>query len=167
MKCPKCGKEIANDSNFCEYCGEQMGKSEYRVHVKWLLYVAMLFTCILNYFIVEVQTYEAGIVGFCLMIIQLCIFIPASVLCYKKRIAYPVLILALFLLIANVSIFIDASMFDGFIHWDDGYKTHAKIYGDASHLSCWFILINPITILLYIAYEYYSLRKCRNHNIKS
>ena len=24
MKCPKCGKEIANDSNFCEYCGERI-----------------------------------------------------------------------------------------------------------------------------------------------
>ena len=24
MKCPKCGKEIANDSNFCEFCGERI-----------------------------------------------------------------------------------------------------------------------------------------------
>lgn len=24
MKCPKCGKEIANDSKFCEYCGEKL-----------------------------------------------------------------------------------------------------------------------------------------------
>ena len=24
MKCPKCGKEIANDSQFCEYCGNKI-----------------------------------------------------------------------------------------------------------------------------------------------
>lgn len=24
MKCPKCGKEIANDSNFCDYCGVRL-----------------------------------------------------------------------------------------------------------------------------------------------
>lgn len=27
MKCPKCGKEIANDSNFCEFCGSPVGKN--------------------------------------------------------------------------------------------------------------------------------------------
>lgn len=27
MKCPKCGKEIADDSNFCEYCGERTGNT--------------------------------------------------------------------------------------------------------------------------------------------
>ncbi len=164
MRCSKCGKEIANDSLFCEYCGEQMGKPEYKVHVKWLLYVAMLFTCVLNYFIMEVQTYEADIVGFCLMIIQLCVFVPASVLCYKKRIDYPVFILALWLLIANVSIFIDASMFDGYIHWDDGTKAHADHYGDGSHNSSLFIITNPIILLLYLVYELYSSKKCHNQN---
>lgn len=24
MKCPKCGKEVANDSNFCEFCGAKV-----------------------------------------------------------------------------------------------------------------------------------------------
>lgn len=28
MKCPRCGKEIANDSVFCEYCGERISRSE-------------------------------------------------------------------------------------------------------------------------------------------
>ena len=27
MKCSKCGKEIANDSNFCEYCGTKIQKN--------------------------------------------------------------------------------------------------------------------------------------------
>lgn len=28
MKCPKCGKEIANDSQFCEYCGAAITKQK-------------------------------------------------------------------------------------------------------------------------------------------
>lgn len=28
MKCSKCGKEIANDSNFCEFCGERITSSK-------------------------------------------------------------------------------------------------------------------------------------------
>lgn len=28
MKCSKCGKEIANDSNFCEYCGVRVVRNE-------------------------------------------------------------------------------------------------------------------------------------------
>ena len=28
MKCPSCGKEIAEDSNFCEYCGESVATRE-------------------------------------------------------------------------------------------------------------------------------------------
>ena len=46
MKCSKCGKEIANDSKFCEHCGAQVKVSvwEYgKSHAKAL----MLFICVL------------------------------------------------------------------------------------------------------------------------
>ena len=37
MKCSKCYSEIANDSNFCEYCGMKT-KNEYKnVDVRWAL----------------------------------------------------------------------------------------------------------------------------------
>ena len=35
MKCPKCGKEIANDSNFCEYCGSSVSNN-HRKKTIWI-----------------------------------------------------------------------------------------------------------------------------------
>ena len=57
MKCPKCGKEIANDSNFCEFCGtkvKQQGiqlwsrcstwqKVTITLLVLWSLYCSVVF----------------------------------------------------------------------------------------------------------------------------
>ena len=46
MKCPNCGREIANDSVFCEYCGatlkENASNNEKQVNVRWALLPAML-----------------------------------------------------------------------------------------------------------------------------
>ena len=39
MKCSKCGKEIANDSNFCEYCGTKVGNNKKRKTIKIALIV--------------------------------------------------------------------------------------------------------------------------------
>lgn len=49
MKCPKCGKEIANDSLFCEYCGTKTGNDERRikkVDIRWCLLPAMIIATI-------------------------------------------------------------------------------------------------------------------------
>lgn len=39
MRCPNCGKEIANDSVFCEYCGTQINRADAshkeKSKVKW------------------------------------------------------------------------------------------------------------------------------------
>jgi hypothetical protein len=47
MKCPKCGEEIANDSNFCEFCGERITTSVWQYcksHGKTLFVIfALLF----------------------------------------------------------------------------------------------------------------------------
>ena len=40
MKCPKCGKEIANDSVFCEYCGNPIRKSHKKVI--WITFITIL-----------------------------------------------------------------------------------------------------------------------------
>ena len=53
MKCPKCGKEISNDSQFCEYCGTQLGSAKNvagrgTVHVRWFLFVTTLLLCCMN-----------------------------------------------------------------------------------------------------------------------
>ena len=45
MKCPKCGEEIANDSNFCEYCGERITSSvqqHFKSHSKILYAICAL-----------------------------------------------------------------------------------------------------------------------------
>ena len=40
MKCSKCGKEIAPDSNFCEYCGNPVKKSYKKII--WITFITML-----------------------------------------------------------------------------------------------------------------------------
>ena len=37
MKCPKCGKEIANDSQFCEFCGTQVIHSKKNTKIVWVI----------------------------------------------------------------------------------------------------------------------------------
>ena len=46
MKCSKCGKEIANDSNFCEYCGTKVHKIISRKTVWWVLSVIIILSVI-------------------------------------------------------------------------------------------------------------------------
>lgn len=53
MKCPICGKEIADDSQFCEFCGTQLGSAKNvagrgTVHVRWFLFVTTLLLCCMN-----------------------------------------------------------------------------------------------------------------------
>lgn len=44
MKCSKCGKEIANDSNFCEFCGAQVCKrTSSNAFGGFLIVMALLF----------------------------------------------------------------------------------------------------------------------------
>lgn len=43
MKCPKCGNEIADDSNFCEFCGTQILKVNSKlVDIRWCLLLVMI-----------------------------------------------------------------------------------------------------------------------------
>jgi uncharacterized membrane protein YvbJ len=44
MKCPNCGKEIANDSLFCEFCGTKVTKEKANKKKKWGVVLAL---CIL------------------------------------------------------------------------------------------------------------------------
>ena len=43
MKCSKCGKEIANDSNFCEYCGTKVGNNTKKKTINIALIVLSVF----------------------------------------------------------------------------------------------------------------------------
>ena len=44
MKCSNCGKEIANDSLFCEYCGAKIQKS--RKKTLWIMLSACFIVCL-------------------------------------------------------------------------------------------------------------------------
>lgn len=49
MKCSNCGKEIANDSMFCEYCGTKTRNDEQRIKkadIRWSLLPAMIIATI-------------------------------------------------------------------------------------------------------------------------
>lgn len=41
MKCPNCGKEIANESKFCEYCGKPIEKKR-NTQSLWMVFIVLL-----------------------------------------------------------------------------------------------------------------------------
>ena len=47
MKCPKCSKEIANDSNFCEYCGAKVIVAKAK-KTRWILFTVILSLCVIG-----------------------------------------------------------------------------------------------------------------------
>ena len=54
MKCPKCGEEIANDSNYCEFCGVRVRKAKRnKTYVGVLAIIATLVIIVLLAFIWE------------------------------------------------------------------------------------------------------------------
>lgn len=61
MKCPKCGKEIANDSMFCEYCGIKIAHKEIKFEARrlkrlwpWSLVLAIPLAVVLTmYFYID------------------------------------------------------------------------------------------------------------------
>ena len=58
MKCSKCGKEIANDSVFCEYCGTKTRNDEQpikTIDIRWALLPAMLIASIAAASILRMQ----------------------------------------------------------------------------------------------------------------
>ena len=158
MKCKHCGEEITDDSKFCEFCGTSIESTnnktilqECKVNIQWLLYVAMLFTCMLNYFMMEIQAYEANILATGLIFVQLCIFIPSLVLCLKKKIFPSMLILSLFLLLGNLMILIETS-------WMVCGGGEAYGYQDPV-IALIVIAIAPIILFLYLPYMIYKLKK--------
>ena len=55
MKCPKCGKEIAKDSLFCEYCGTQVKKNR-----KPLFIAIAILACLLIFGGIGLTMYNKG-----------------------------------------------------------------------------------------------------------
>lgn len=66
MKCPNCGKEIADDSVFCEFCGTKLSTSENpkRKKVKWLPFFMGGLCVIVGIVIVAIISSDAGKVSY-------------------------------------------------------------------------------------------------------
>lgn len=48
MKCPNCGKEIANDSQFCEYCGTKLVKPRKSFKGLWITLIVLFLIAIVG-----------------------------------------------------------------------------------------------------------------------
>ena len=57
MRCPKCGKEIANDSVFCEFCGERVTNTSLgeKSYIKAVIVgiCALIFAIIIGFYILN------------------------------------------------------------------------------------------------------------------
>lgn len=163
MKCPNCGEEIANESVFCEFCGTQIVKAITssaccKVDVKWLLYVAMLFIYGFNYSISWTPCNFLSHAVFFPLLVQLSIFLFASFLRYKKRIATLVLISSLFMLIVNfLFLYFIGALFDGTL-FDDTFDSFVR---PIDFFYVRFLHISPLILLLCMMYEFYSYKKAR------
>lgn len=90
MKCSKCGKEIANDSQFCEFCGAQMKKENAkRVDIRWALLPAMLIATITMGFASQSERLclygylDASTIAF---ILSLCLFVISCWYAIRKSV---------------------------------------------------------------------------------
>ena len=52
MKCPNCGKEITDDSLFCEHCGAKVTKETPKKPKKWVLWLVGILACIVSFVVV-------------------------------------------------------------------------------------------------------------------
>ncbi len=124
MKCSKCGKEIANDSLFCEYCGTEIKKDNAnkesntkRVDIRWALLPAMLMATFMVMCIWGIGTCEMFIVqnAYLGVILSIIIFLITIWYSIKRRVPISfVLIMGLFL-ISNCGMFYDLNSRNGYM----------------------------------------------------
>lgn len=90
MKCPKCGKEVANDNLFCEYCGAQTKRGNKQVDIRWALLPAMLFATIeimLFWGRNEYDQDEMNLFANCILLLAVIFLIVAIWVVIKKKVA--------------------------------------------------------------------------------
>jgi len=47
MKCTHCGKEISNDSNFCEFCGKKVSENQNKKILRYSVYIILAYMLML------------------------------------------------------------------------------------------------------------------------
>ena len=92
MKCPKCGNEIAYDSQFCEFCGTKTRNDEQRikkVDIRWCLLPAMIIATIAMGFASEslaILFWDQPKYVELIFVIPLCLFVVSCWYSIKKAI---------------------------------------------------------------------------------
>lgn len=130
MKCPKCGKDIANDSLFCEFCGEQVDTggnkiNEYLIPIRWLLFVAMGLISSSNAFFYEYidcrKDYWDWVTWSVVPLLSFIVCIPCFILTWKKKLSriFTLLMFSLFVLNTTIVVFIAEleSHYETDYHW--------------------------------------------------
>ena len=117
MKCPKCSKEIADDSQFCEFCGKAI---DFCINIRWLLLLvlfilssAKLLICAMLYYLPEYHMYE-GSNAFCIYDVEgsalylttlfsIITLISTLLIRKKKNIGIAIVLLTAIVCIINIS----------------------------------------------------------------
>lgn len=86
MKCPNCGKEIAEDSQFCEYCGTKIkfvvNNSTDKPKVKWVQLILGIIGVVFGGYIISIVSDGGGI---SLLLIVLVVIVGIMVYSYKQK----------------------------------------------------------------------------------
>lgn len=126
MKCPKCGKEIANDSAFCEYCGEPIKKNRKyairRTDIRWILLIAMAiasFAMVISFDSATVRNWNQWFQSMCALVPGLVLVIVALVYAIRKLVPWS------FMIIMAILAFMNGAMCDGAM---DGIQSQNRAY---------------------------------------
>lgn len=143
MKCPNCGKEIAEESQFCEYCGKkvQPTSGECGIYIGWLLIVALLFVCLINFAFMFVRNAsDAWDFSTLLIILQVVVLLVGLVMAFLKKIRLPLIILACVQFSLGIMLCIDAMNYNTV---SIGGMTYAALY--KNHTATSFIIAEKST----------------------
>lgn len=103
MRCPKCGKEIANDSQFCEYCGAQL-KNAGKVDVRWALLPIAIMSAFAVWLLYEFGSEDLYVVDYFFMTLIpfVIIFAVTLWLVIKKKVPISFFILITIIFISSI-----------------------------------------------------------------
>lgn len=131
MKCSKCGKEIANDSAFCEHCGEPIKQNRKygirRTDMRWILLVAMAiasFAMLASFEAKSIYLHDDWTWSLCAFVPSLVLLILALVYGTKKLLPWSFVIIMAVLAFMNGAMYISAV---------DNRQSHADISIEMFH----------------------------------
>mgnify|MGYP002622165361 CR=1 FL=1 len=112
MKCPKCGKEIANGSQFCEFCGTQTKRGNKQVDIRWALLPAMLVVTFGIQWAWSVFTHCSvpfTLPAYVLIILTIILFLVSLWCSVRRQVAMSFVIMMGILLMFNCIMWVDLS----------------------------------------------------------